>query len=394
MESLSSLGTGRHWPLGAHWDGSGVNVAVCSAHAESIELCVFDAEGRREVARAAMPGRTHDVFHAYLPDAGPGLVYGLRVHGPWRPEQGHRFNPHKVLLDPYARDIVGRFEWRDDDHNVVPHGNVLDAVDNASYALKARVVAEDFSWGDDRRPETSVADTVIYELHVKGFTQCHPDVPEAVRGTYAGLGSDAAITHLQRLGVTAVELLPVQQRIDELHLHRLGLDNYWGYNTIGWFCPEPRLAARIGGQSVRDELRNMVRRLHAAGIEVILDVVYNHSAEGNETGPTISLRGLDNALYYRRPLDAPGHYENASGYGNTLDLRQPRVLQLVMDSLRHWAGDMHVDGFRFDLAVALGRGDTGFDERHAFFAALAQDPLLSTLKLIVGPASLPSAVWL
>jgi glycogen operon protein len=386
MDRLTSLSVGRHWPLGVHWDGQGVNVAVCSAHAQAIDLCIFDGDGRREVARSPLPGRTHDVFHGYLPGAGPGLVYGLRAHGPWQPGHGHRFNPHKLLLDPYARDIVGRFRWRDEHHDADrPHGSRLNVTDNAVHALKARVTADDFQWQGDHCPRTPLADTVIYELHVKGFTQRHPGVPEALRGTYAGLASDAAIAHLKRLGVTAVELLPIQQRIDELHLHRLGLVNYWGYNTIGFFCPEPRLAAGIEGQSVRDEFRQMVRRLHAAGVEVILDVVYNHTAEGNEAGPTISFRGLDNALYYRRPPVEPGRYENFTGCGNTLDLREPRVLQLVMDSLRYWAGDMHVDGFRFDLAAALGRGDEGFDGRHAFFAALAQDPLLSTLKLIAEP---------
>ena len=386
MEGVSALGIGRPWPLGAHADGQGVNIAVASAHAEAIELCVFDAEGRREVTRLALPGRTNDVFHGHLADAGPGLIYGLRAHGPWEPERGHRFNPNKLLLDAYARDIVGRFEWRDEQYDTDrSDAGAMDLADNAPYALKARVVDDAFDWEGDRHVQRPLADTVLCELHVKGFTQRHPDVPAALRGTYAGLASDAAIAHLKRLGVTAVDLLPVQQRVDELHLRAKGLDNYWGYNTIGFFCPEPRLAAGLYGQPVREEFRHMVRRLHAAGIEVILDVVYNHTAEGNEDGPTIGFRGLDNARYYRLPPDDLSRYENFSGCGNTLDLRQPRVLQLVMDSLRYWAGEMHVDGFRFDLAAALGRGDNGFDLRHAFFAALAQDPLLSTLKLIAEP---------
>ena len=386
MEGLTALRAGRPWPLGAQADGQGVNFAVASAHADAIELCVFDAKGRQEVGRAPLPGRSGDVFHGYLPAAAAGLVYGLRAHGPWQPERGHRFNPHKLLLDPYAREIVGRFEWRDAHYDAErPEGVRMDRVDNAEHALKARVVADAFDWEGDRHLHTPLADSVIYEVHVKGFTQRHPDVPAALRGTYAGLASDAAIAHLQRLGVTAVNLLPVQQRIDELHLQRKGLTNYWGYNTIGFFCPEPRLAAGVDGASIRAEFRAMVKRLHAAGIEVILDVVYNHSAEGNEEGPTVSLRGLDNARYYRLAPGDPAHYENLSGCGNTLDLRSPRTLQLVMDSLRYWAGEMHVDGFRFDLAVALGRGDHGFDRRHPFFAALAQDPLLSTVKLIAEP---------
>ncbi|MEO6745326.1 MAG: glycogen debranching protein GlgX [Caldimonas sp.] len=386
MEGVSALDTGRPWPLGAHAGAQGVNIAVASAHAEVIELCLFDAEGRREVARLPLPGRTNDVFHGHLADAGPGLVYGLRAHGPWAPERGHRFNPNKLLLDPYARDIVGRFEWRDEQYDTDrSDAGAMDLADNAAFALKARVVDDAFDWEGDRHLHRPLADTVLCELHVKGFTQRHPDVPAALRGTYAGLASDAAIAHLKRLGVTAVDLLPVHQHVDELHLRSKSLDNYWGYNTIGFFCPEPRLAAGLYGQPVREEFRHMVRRLHAAGIEVILDVVYNHTAEGNEDGPTIGFRGLDNARYYRLPPDDLSRYENASGCGNTLDLRQPRVLQLVLDSLRYWAGEMHVDGFRFDLAAALGRGDNGFEARHAFFAALAQDPLLSTLKLIAEP---------
>ena len=386
MDRLSGLGVGRPWPLGAHADGEGANIAVASAHAEAIELCVFDPDGRREVARAPLPGRTHDVFHGHLAGAGPGLVYGLRAHGPWAPERGQRFNPNKVLLDPYAREIVGRFEWRDEQYDATRDDQAaMDPVDNAAFALKARIVHDAFDWEGDRHLHRPLADTVLCELHVKGYTQRHPGVPEALRGTYAGLASDAAIAHLKRLGVTAVSLLPVQQRVDELHLRDKGLDNYWGYNTIGFFCPEPRLAAGLYGQPVREEFRQMVRRLHAAGIEVILDVVYNHTAEGNEDGPTIGFRGLDNARYYRLPAGDLARYENFSGCGNTLDLREPRVLQLVMDSLRFWAGDMHVDGFRFDLAAALGRGDHGFDPRHALFAAIAQDPLLSTLKMIAEP---------
>ena len=366
-----------------------MNFAVFSAHAQQIDLCIFDAEGRHELSRTPMPGRSHDVFHARLPDAGPGLVYGLRAHGSWRPERGYRFNPHKLLLDPYARDVAGRFTWCDEQFGADPgHPGHMDMRDNAHFALKARVVDDRpgaFDWGDDTPPLIPAEDTVLYEMHVKGFTRLHPGVPEALRGSYAGLASDAAIAHLRRLGITAVSLLPVHLKLSEQRLDNLGLANYWGYNTIGFFCAEPTLASGATGLSPRDEFRAMVKALHAAGIEVILDVVYNHSAEGNELGPTISFRGLDNGSYYRLPPSARSHYENMSGCGNTFDLRQPRVLQMVMDSLRYWAGEMHVDGFRFDLAPVLGRGDHGFDMHAPFFSAVAQDPLLARVKLIAEP---------
>ena len=386
MDSLTGLRAGRAWPLGSHFDGHGVNFAVFSENAQAIDLCLFDEAGTRELARAPLPGRTNDVWHGYLPQAKAGLVYGLRAQGPWRPERGHRFNPNKVLLDPWAREIVGVFEWRDEHFGAdLRWAGHMDMADNAAHALKARVVHDDFDWQDDRHPYTPVQQTVLYELHVKGFTQRHPDVPPALRGRYAGLASDAAIAHLKHLGITAVSLLPVQQHLDEQRLVQGGLVNYWGYNTIGFFCPEPRLAAATNGRAVRDEFRSMVRRLHAAGIEVILDVVYNHTAENDETGPTLSFRGLDNASWYRLAPGERARYENITGTGNALDLRHPRVLQMVLDSLRWWAGEMHVDGFRFDLAPVLGRGEEGFDRRHAFFAAIAQDPLLSTLKMIAEP---------
>ncbi|WP_077032998.1 glycogen debranching protein GlgX [Pelomonas sp. KK5] len=385
--TTARLDEGRPWPLGAHWDGHGVNFAVFSAHAYSIDLCLFDEADGREVSRTPLPGRSRDIWHGYLPEAGPGLVYGLRAQGPWRPERGHRFNPNKLLLDPYAREIVGAFEWRDEhfgaDLNFPAH---MDPSDNARWALKARVVngfPGAFDWEGDQHLHRPLAETVIYEMHVKGFSKLNPAVPENLRGTYAGLAHEASIAHLQRLGVTAVQLLPVHQRIDEYRLAQLGLSNYWGYNTVGFFCPDPRLASGEG--PARDEFREMVKRLHAAGIEVILDVVFNHSAESDERGPTLSFRGLDNASYYRLQPEAKALYENDTGCGNTLDLRQPRVMQLVLDSLRFWAGEMHVDGFRFDLATSLGRGDHGFDARAAFFTALAQDPLLSTLKMIAEP---------
>ncbi len=382
----AGLQPGRAWPLGAHWDGTGVNFAVFSGHATHVELCLFDAAGTGPTARIALPARSGDVWHGFLPDAAPGLVYGFRAHGPWRPDRGHRFNPNKLLLDPWAREIVGPsggFDWS------APHGAAdrehpqhMDPRDNARSALKARVVHDAFDWQDDRPPQTALADTVLYELHVRGFTQRMPGVPAAERGTYAGLASDAAISHLQRLGISAVSLLPVHQFIDEQRLVENGLRNYWGYNTVGFFCPEPRYAA---GPNPRDEFRRMVRRLHRAGIEVILDVVYNHTAESDERGPTIAWRGLDNLAWYRLQ---PGHcagYDNITGTGNALDLHHPRVLQMVMDSLRYWVQEMHVDGFRFDLAPVLGRGSHGFERDGAFFKALAQDPALAGVKLIAEP---------
>ncbi len=367
---------GRAWPLGAHCDeADGINFAVFSAHAEAIDLCLFDATGRQELKRLPLPARSGDVWHGRLNDAGAGLVYGLRAHGPWAPERGHRFNPQKLLLDPYAREIVGRFEWRGEPF----------AHDNAAFALKARVVEPGHATADDRRPHTPLADTVLYEAHVKGLTMRHPGVPEALRGSYAGLASDAAIAHFQRLGVTAVSLLPVHQHVDEQRLVAQGLSNYWGYNTVGFFAVEPRYASGAGGLSPREEFRAMVCRLHGAGIEVILDVVFNHTAETDEFGPTICWRGLDNLSYYRTLPGDPGAYDNLTGCGNALDIRHPRVMQMVLDSLRYWAGEMNVDGFRFDLAPVLGRGDHGFDTRAAFFHAVAQDPLLASVKMIAEP---------
>ncbi len=362
-----SLLPGRPWPLGAHWDGRGVNVAVFSAHAQRIELCLFDDRGERELSRQVLPAHSRDVFHGYLPGAAPGLVYGLRAHGPQRPDDGHCFDPARLLLDPWARELVGQPE--------------------DLRAPRARVVADEAEPGGYLRPWHDSADLLLYELHVKGFTRLHPEVPEALRGTFAGLAHPAAIAHLRRLGVTAVSLLPVQHHLSEARLMRLGLVNYWGYNTLGFFCPDPRLAASAaqGGRAVRDEFRAMVRALHAAGIEVILDVVFNHTAEGDETGPTLSWRGLDNRSWYRVPHEHPGRYINDTGCGNTLDLRQPRVLQFVMDCLRHWVREMQVDGFRFDLATVLARGEHGFDPHAPFFRAIAQDPVLAGVRLIAEP---------
>jgi glycogen operon protein len=359
MERLTLL-PGQPWPLGTHFDGQGINFAVFSAHAQSIELCLFDATGAEQTACLAIPVRTGDIWHGYLPHAQPGLIYGLRAHGPWQPEQGHRFDASKLLLDPYARDIIAT-------------------------TLQARVPHDDFDWGDDQAPNTALTNTVLYECHVKGFSKRNPEVPQELRGTYAGLAHPASLAHFKRLGISAVSLLPVHFACTEQRLTAMGLSNYWGYNTLGFFCVDPRLASGSQGMPPRDEFRTMVKALHAAGLEVVLDVVFNHTAESDETGPTLSFRGLDNASYYRLQVNSPAQYENHSGCGNTLDIRHPRVLQLVMDSLRYWVCEMHVDGFRFDLATALGRGNEGFDRNGAFFAAVAQDPVLSRVKMIAEP---------
>ena len=353
------LEEGRPSPLGAHWDGAGVNFTLFSENAERVDLCVFEGS---TVHTLPLPKCTDQVWHGYLRGAAPGLGYAFRVDGADRP--GNRFAPGTLLLDPYARALAGRFAYG------VPASPGL--------GLTSCVVDERFDWGGDAPPATPWADSVIYETHVKGTTRQHPAVPEALRGTYAGLAAPALLEHFQRLGITAVNLLPVHAFLDEQRLAESGLSNYWGYNTLAFFAPEPRYAARIGGQSVIAEFRTMVRALHAAGIEVILDVVFNHTAETDESGPTISFRGIDNRSYYRLPDDDPTRYENYSGCGNTLNVAHPRVLQLVMDALRYWVGEMHVDGFRFDLAVAATRDSS-------FFAALRQDPLLAHVKLIAEP---------
>ncbi len=357
--NLEALQEGRPWPLGAHWDGRGVNFALFSAHAERVELCLFD--GQTEYSRP-LPGCTDQVWHGYLPAAAPGLCYAYRVTGPNAP--GHCFDRQRLLVDPYARELRGTFRY---DGGTTPDNSLLSCVVDAP-----------FDWQDDTPPATPLADSVLYEIHVKGATRQHPEVPEALRGTYAGLASPPMIRHLKRLGVTAVKLLPVHAFLDEARLLAGGLRNYWGYNTLAFFAPEPRYAARINGQSVIDEFRGMVRTFHAEGIEVILDVVFNHTAETDEAGPTVSFRGIDNASYYRLLANDPTRYENFSGCGNTFNLAHPRVLQLVMDALRYWVGEMHVDGFRFDLAAALTRDS-------AFLDAIRQDPALAGIKLIAEP---------
>ncbi|WP_295958007.1 glycogen debranching protein GlgX [Rhodoferax sp.] len=384
--ALPEVQAGQPWPMGASFDGTGINFAVFSAHAQAMDVCIFDPSGQHEVSRFRLPAHTSDVWHGYLPGAQPGLVYGLRAHGPWRPDRGHRFDASKLLLDPYARDIVGHFEWRDE-HFAGDrlHPRHMDTRDNAALALKARVTFDQFDWAGDKAPRVPLADSVFYECHVKGFSKLNENIPPALRGSFAGLAHPASVNHLKQLGITAVNLLPVQYSLSEERLSGMGLSNYWGYNTLGFFSVDPRLASGVDGMSPRDEFRTMVKALHAAGLEVLLDVVYNHTAEAGDGGPTISFRGLDNASYYRLPPEAPAYYENYSGCGNTIDVRQPRVLQMVLDSLRYWVSEMHVDGFRFDLAPVLGRTDTGFDRQSAFFTAVAQDPVLSRVKMVAEP---------
>jgi glycogen operon protein len=372
--------------MGVHFDGQGVNIAVFSANATGVDLCIFSSDGLHEVARLRLPCRTSDVWHGYLKGGEPGMLYGFRVHGPWRPDKGHRFDASKLLLDPFARDIVGDFVWSPE--HFAPnrqHPRHLDTHDNARLALKARVVDDHFDWADDQPPYTPIAHTVLYECHVKGFSKLHPDIPPEIRGSLAALGHPVAIQHFKQLGITALSLLPVHYAISEERLVGMGLSNYWGYNTLGFFAVNPRLASGTPGLTARDEFRQMVRALHRAGIEVILDVVYNHTAEGNHSGPTLSFRGLDNASYYLLEGQDPALYTNHSGCGNTLNIKHPKVLQLVMDSLRYWVTDMHVDGFRFDLASVLGRTEHGFSSSAAFFAAVAQDPVLCRVKLIAEP---------
>ena len=379
---------GSPYPLGATWDGVGVNFALFSEHATRVELCLFDSpDAELESLTIPLPEHTEMVWHGYLPDVHPGQLYGYRVHGQFAPHAGHRFNPNKLVLDPYAR-VVGRpvrwnealfgFTFGQDD-------TTFDRRDSAAYAPLAAVVETAFTWGDDRPPRTPWHETLIYELHVKGFTKLNSQVPEALRGTYGGLASEPAIRHLKSLGVTAVELMPVHHHADEWHLVQRGLGNYWGYNTLAYFAPDLAYAASGSPVDAVREFKMMVRALHAAGLEVILDVVYNHTAEGNHQGPTLSLRGIDNASYYRLLPEQPRFYQDFTGCGNTLNMRSPRVLQLIMDSLRYWVLEMHVDGFRFDLASALARELHAVDKLGAFFDIIHQDPVLSQVKLIAEP---------
>lgn len=382
---------GAPYPLGATWDGLGVNFALFSANATRVDLCLFDSpEATRESQTVTLREQTAQVWHGYLPDVRPGQLYGYRVHGPYAPHDGHRFNPNKLVLDPYAKAIGRMVQWGDfemfgyqvhDGHDDL----TMDGRDNAALAPLAAVIDPAFTWGVDQPLRTPWHKTVIYELHVKGFTATHPDIPPAIRGTYEGLTTAAALDHLTGLGVTAVELMPVHHHTDDRHLVSRGQSNYWGYNTLSFLAPDLRYSAhRQPGASVL-EFKRMVRAFHAAGLEVILDVVYNHTAEGNHFGPTLSLRGIDNATYYRLSADDRRYYVDFTGCGNTLDATQPQVLQLVMDSLRYWVLEMHVDGFRFDLASALARELHDVDRLSAFLDIIHQDPVLSQVKLIAEP---------
>ncbi len=375
---------GSPHPLGATWDGKGVNFALFSAHADKVELCLFDRSGQHEESRIVLPEYTDEVWHGYLPEARPNQLYGYRVHGPYDPAAGHRFNPNKLLIDPYARAISGALRWGDAVYGYRVGGPredlAIDRRDSARYVPKCRVVESAFTWNDDRHPRTSWEETIILEMHVRGFTIRHPAVPERERGTVAAFAAPAVIDYLVELGVTAVELLPIHASIAEPRLADAGLTNYWGYNTIAFSAPDPRFLP----EGAIAEFKTAVKRLHEAGIEVILDVVYNHTGEGNHLGPTLSFRGIDNLSYYRLDEDRR-RYLDVTGCGNTLNLDHPRVLQLIMDSLRYWVSEMHVDGFRFDLCPALARENGEYSQRAAFFDAIRQDPAMARVKLIAEP---------
>ena len=376
---------GLPYPLGATWDGEGVNFALFSAHATRVELCLFDDSGRVQVTSVDLPEFTDEVWHGYLAGAEPGLVYGYRVHGPYAPEQGHRFNPHKLLLDPYAKEIVGKLKWGAPifayEMRGKKPGQGFDRRDSAAFMPTARVAVPLDAMPRPHGPRVSWEQTVFYEAHVRGLTRMHPAVPRRLRGTFAGLGTPVMIDYLKSLGVTTLDVLPIHFFVDDAHLTDKGLRNYWGYNSLGFFVPDPRY---LSGRSV-GEFRDMTARLHDAGLEVILDVVYNHTAEGNELGPTLSFKGIDNVSYYRLNPDDPRYYINDTGTGNTLDVCHPRVLQMVLDSLRYWVLKMGVDGFRFDLATILGREPDGFDPGNGFFDTCRQDPVLNRVKLVAEP---------
>lgn len=381
----SRVREGQSFPLGATWDGLGVNFSIFSAHATKVELCLFDAKGETELERIELPEYTDEIWHGYLPDAHPGQVYGYRIHGPYEPEAGHRFNPNKLLIDPYAKQLVGKLKWSEALFGyIIGHADgdlSFDERDSAPFVPKCKVIDPAFTWGDQRHRRTPWDSTLIYEAHLRGISMRHPKVAENLRGSFAGLMNRDLLQHIRNLGMSSIELLPVHAFVDDKHLLEKGMSNYWGYNSIGFFAPHPDYLA--SGQI--SEFKEMVAHVHDAGLELILDVVYNHTAEGNELGPTLSMRGIDNATYYRLMPDDKRHYINDSGTGNTLDLSHPCVLQMVTDSLRYWATEMHVDGFRFDLATILARHAHGYDERHGFLVACRQDPILSKVKLIAEP---------
>jgi isoamylase len=376
---------GLPYPLGATWDGSGTNFAIFSAHAEKVELCLFDAKGNRETDRIPLPEYTHEIWHGYFPDVRAGQLYGYRVYGPYDPKQGHRFNHHKLLLDPYAKSLQGHLRWNDALFGyTVGHERQdlsFDKRNSARFMPRCRVIDPAFTWGGGAPPRTPWHASIIYEMHVRGFTMRHPEVPEAARGSFAGLSVSALVEYLRDLGITAVELLPVHAFLHDRVLIDRGLRNYWGYNSIGFFALHPEYLA---GDSI-DEFKTFVQLMHGSGIEVILDVVYNHTAEGNHLGPTLSLRGIDNKSYYYLLEGDERYYNDFTGTGNALELRHPYVLRMVTDSLRYWVEEMKVDGFRFDLATTLARVEGEYRENASFLDTVAQDPLLATVKLIAEP---------
>jgi glycogen operon protein len=380
---------GRAHPLGATWDGFGVNFAIYSEGAENVELCLFDDVDSAESERFALPERSAYVWHGYIKGLQPGQLYGYRVHGPYRPNEGLRFNPNKLVIDPYAKSLAGQVNWSSPVFPYKLGGDdadlTMDEGDSAPGMQKCVVVNPFFDWQDDRPLNTPLSDSVIYEVHVKGFTKCHPDVPEELRGTYAGLASKPSVQYLKSLGITAVELMPVHAFLTDKHLADQGLSNYWGYNTTNFFSPDSRYASTGDRGNQVAGFKNMVKNLHREGIEVILDVVYNHTSEGNQMGPMLSFRGIDNATYYRLVADNPRYYMDYTGTGNSLNVRHPQVLKLIMDSLRYWVQEMHVDGFRFDLASTLARELHDVDRLSAFFDIIHQDPIISQVKLIAEP---------
>jgi isoamylase len=378
---------GSPHPCGATWDGRGTNFAIFSANATRVEVCLFDERGQREITRVELPEYTNQIWHGYLPEVRPGTIYGYRVHGPYAPEAGHRFNPNKLLLDPYACAHIGELRW---DPAIFGYQMqsmddlTFDPRDSAPFMPKCIVVEPGFDWtGARSRQRIQWDNTIIYEMHVRGFTKLHPAVPKRLRGSYAALGCPEILEYLKSLGVTSIELLPIHTFINDSHLLDKGLTNYWGYNSIGFFAPDPRYSSNRA-ESLR-EFKEMVARFHETGLEVILDVVYNHTAEGNERGPTLSFKGIDNASYYRLLQDQPRFYINDTGTGNTLNVSHARVIQMVTDSLRYWVEQTHVDGFRFDLGTILAREVNGFDNQSGFLKACCQDPVLNTVKLIAEP---------
>ncbi len=382
------LREGLPFPRGATWDGKGVNFSLFSANASKVEVCIFDETGSTERERIELPEFTSEIWHGWVPDLGPGTVYGYRVHGAYAPDEGHRFNPNKLLLDPYARAHIGRLEWDPAVFGYTlghPDADLsFDERDSATFVPKCVVVDPNFDWARENVWKRVLWDrTIVYELHVRGYTKLHPAVPEHERGTFAGLANPAVIDYIKQLGVTSVELLPVHAFVNDSYLLDKGLTNYWGYNTIGFFAPDPRYSAVPA--RILQEFKEMVARFHDAGLEVILDVVYNHTAEGNEMGPTLSFKGIDNASYYRLIPEKKRYYINDTGTGNTLNPNHPRVIQMITDSLRYWVQEMHVDGFRFDLGTILAREPHGFDQQSGFLMACTQDPVLSTVKLIAEP---------